>query len=174
MANLTCPSTDINFLAPNGFKLSITKLPELEYFSIGANLPGLSLGDPQFNNPLSRQPIPGDQLQYDMFNVTFIVDSKMDNFVAVHDWMVALGFPQDYRQYQELVGDRAKGRTELSSNYSDGSLIILGPNNTKVREISIVDMFPTELSGLNFNTTVNDVEYITSTATFAFGYYIIR
>lgn len=174
MPNLECPSTEANFLSPNGFLLTITKLPDVSFFCTEINVPSISLGQPEFVNPLSKQPLPGDTIQYDMLNVTFKVDSTMNNYISIHDWMVALGFPQDYRQYQELVGDRALGRTELSSNYSDASLIILGPNNTKVREIHFVDMFPTELSGINLLTTSTDVNYVDAQVSFRFGYYKIR
>lgn len=171
---LQCPiPSNINPLSPNGFLFSIKKLPEVTFFCQEVNLPGISLGEPEFSNPFSKQPIPGDGLTFDTLNVRFMVDEDMKNYVSVYDWLMGLGFPQDYAQYKALVGDRAKSSTELSSNFSDATLTILGSNNVKVRDISFTDVFPIALESLIFTSQSNDVNYLIGNATFRFGYYII-
>jgi hypothetical protein len=171
---IQCPiPSNINPLSPNGFNFSVTKLPEITFFCQSVNLPGIILGEPQFANPLSKQPIPGDELTYEQLNVQFLIDEEMKNYTAIYDWMIALGFPEDYNQYKQLVGDRARGSSELISNFSDATLTILNANNTKVKEIYFKDVFPTSLESLLFSSTNNDVNYMVGNASFRFGYYKI-
>lgn len=171
MANLECPSVDINLLSPNGFILTISKLPNVSFFAQEVSLPGILLGEPEFSNPFSKQPIPGDTITFDPLEIQFAVDSEMSNYIAVSDWMFALGFPNDYSQYVELVGDRALGLTELTANYSDATLIILGPNNVKVKELYFKDCFPTSLSAITLTSKSTNVQYVAANLTMKFGYY---
>jgi len=50
MANiLSCPiPSNINPLSPNGFLFNILKLPNLSFFCQSVNLPGITLGAPEF------------------------------------------------------------------------------------------------------------------------------
>lgn len=171
---LACPiPTNINPLSPNGFMFSVQKLPEVTFFCQQVNLPGIVLGEPAFSTPFSKQPIPGDGLSFDTLNVQFMVDEEMKNFIAIYDWLMALGFPEDYTQYQALLGQRAKGASELTANFSDATLSILGSNNMAVRSVKFVDVFPTSLESLMFTSQSNDVNYLIGNATFRFGYYTI-
>ncbi len=170
---LTCPVPDnINFLSPNGFKLSIEKLPELTFFAQEVNLPGLQLGEPEFGTPFSRVPVPGETLTYDSFEIRFMVDERMKNYKAIYNWMVALGFPESYTQYVNFV-DAADIDTisELATNYSDATLQILTNVNTDNQIVQFYDCFPVSLSSMVFQTQNQDVQYIGATATFKFSYY---
>ena len=171
---LQCPiPSNINPLSPNGFLFTITKLPEVSFFCQQVNLPGIMLGEPEFANPFSKQPIPGDNITFDVLNVQFLVDEEMKNYTAIYDWLIGLGFPENYDQYKELVGSRARGESELRANFSDATLIILGANNTRIKEVYFKDLFPTSLESLIFSTTNNDVNYLVGSAQFRFGYYKI-
>ena len=163
---------NINPLSPNGFRFSISKLPELTYFSQQVNLPSITLGDPEYNNPFGAVPIPGDRLTYDNLNVQFIIDSKMENYLAVYHWMIALGFPQSYEQYAKLVREDQRGLyNELATNYSDATLEILDNSNKVCRTLRFVDVFPISIESLNFQSTEQDVNYLIGNATFRYSYY---
>lgn len=170
---LTCPVPDnINFLSPNGFKLSIEKLPELTFFATEVNLPGLQLGEPEFGTPFSRIPVPGETLTYDTFEIRFMVDEKMKNYKAIYNWMVALGFPESYSQYVNLIDQAELDKiSELAANYSDATLQILTNVNTDNQIIQFHDCFPVSISTLMFQAQNQDVQYIGATATFKFSYY---
>jgi hypothetical protein len=170
---LTCPVPDnINFLSPNGFKLSIEKLPELTFFTQEVNLPGLQLGEPEFGTPFSRVPVPGETLTYDSFEIRFMVDEKMKNYKAIYNWLVALGFPESYSQYVNFVDAADLNKiSELATNYSDATLQILTNVNTDNQVIQFHDCFPVNLSSMVFQTQNQDVQYIGATATFKFSYY---
>jgi hypothetical protein len=171
--NITCPIPDnINPLSPNGFLFSIQKLPKLNFFCQQVNLPGIQLGSPEFGNPFQTAPIPGETLTYDQLSVQFLVDANMENYISIYNWIVALGFPNNYEQYVNFLNEDQRGVTsELAKNYSDATLTILGNNNTPIRTIEFVDMFPASIDSLMFQSTNNDVQYLVGNATFRYHYY---
>ena len=120
------------------------------------------------------QPIPGESLTYDQLQVQFLVDEKMENYISIYNWIVALGFPNDYEQYTNFINEDQRGViAELSKNYSDGTLQILTHNNQVARTVQFVDMFPTAIDSLMFQGTNTDVNYLVGNVTFRYGYYLI-
>lgn len=175
MKILTCPIPDnITPLSPNGFLFSVEKLPELNFFCQQVNLPGIMLGAPEFGNPLQVQPIPGETLTYDQLQVQFLVDEQMLNYTAIYNWIIALGFPNDYEQYTNFINEDQRGAiSELSKNYSDATLQILTHKNQVARTVQFIDMFPISIDSLMFQSTNTDVNYLVGNATFRYGYYLI-
>jgi len=173
MTTLSCPiPSNINPLSPNGFLFSIQKLPTVTFFCQQVNLPGITLGSPEFGNPFQTQPIPGETLTYDQLNVQFLVDDQMENYMAIYNWIVALGFPNNYEQYTTFFNeDQRSNISELAKNYSDATLQILGGNNTAIRTVQFIDMFPVVIDSLMFQSTNQDVQYLVGNATFRYGYY---
>lgn len=159
-------------LSPNGFQFSIQKLPEMTYYCQDVNLPGITLGTPDFGNPFASIPIPGDHLTYDTLNLQFQIDQSMTNYKAIYNWIIALGFPQDYQQYIKLLDSAAVASlSELAKNSSDGTLIILDHLNNPTQTVKFHDMFPISLETIGFATTNTDVPYIVGSATFKFSYF---
>jgi hypothetical protein len=170
---ISCPIPEnITPLSPNGFLFSIQKLPNLNFFCQQANLPGITLGAPEFGNPFRIQPIPGETLTYDELNIQFLVDSKMNNYQQLYNWIVALGFPNEYEQYTTFISEDDRGAiSELARNYSDATLQILSGTNTVVKTVQFVDLFPVTIDSLMFQSTNSDVQYLVGNATFRYGYY---
>jgi hypothetical protein len=175
MNTLTCPiPANITPLSPNGFLFSIQKLPELNFFCQQVNLPGITLGAPEFGNPFQIQPIPGETLTYDQLQVQFLVDAEMLNYTAIYNWIIALGFPNEYEQYTNFINQDQRGAvSELARNYSDATLQILAGNNQAVRTVQFIDLFPIAIDSLMFAGTNTDVNYLVGNATFRYGYYKI-
>jgi hypothetical protein len=173
MTTISCPVPDnITPLSPNGFLFSIQKLPDLNFFCQQVNLPGIMLGAPEFGNPFHTQPIPGETLTYDQLTVQFLVDVEMKNYTALYNWIVALGFPNDYDQYVSFINsDDRLGLAELAKNYSDATLQILNGSNQVVKTVQFVDLFPMSIDSLVFQATNQDVQYLVGNATFRYGYY---
>jgi hypothetical protein len=173
MANLTCPfPSNINPLSPNGFMFNITKLPDVNFFCQSINLPGLNLPSITQGTPFSDAEIPGEKLTYDTLELQFIVDEQMLNYTSVHNWITALGFPQNYDQYINFVNQDQKNTTnELMQNYSDGVLQILNNSNNPIKTVHFRDLFPTALSALTFLSTSDDVQYLVGNVSFKYTYY---
>lgn len=170
---LSCPfPTNLNPLSPNGFKFSIDKIPELSYFCQEVTIPDIVLGDIFQSNPLTPIAIPGDQVTYSALSVTFLVDANMSNYKAIHNWIIGLGFPQNYQQYIDQQASARVSTVGASGNdYSDGVMAILDNSNNVVSNIHFVDLVPVTLGGLTFTSTSQDVQYLVGRADFRYTYY---
>ena len=176
MANVNCPiPSNINPLQPSGFQLSIMKLPEITFFCQQANIPEIELASFDMPTAFSTVGIPGETLHFGELVVTFLVDENMKNYKAVYEWLIGLGFPENYTQYQNLVKNDPREITPkfggMVQDYSDGVLGILGSNNMPVHSILFRDLHPVSLSALNFQANLTDVPFLTGVATFRYTYY---
>jgi len=172
---LTCPIPDnINPLSPNGFMLSVQKLPSLSYFCQQANIPNVTLGETTQGTPFIEVPVPGDKMTFDPLTVQFLVDSEMKNYKAIFNWMNGLGFPVEHAQYENYVQTEGGFGSDISKGYSDGVLQVLGNTNKHLLSVRFIDLFPVALESLVFNSTNQDVQYLIGNATFRYTYYEIE
>ena len=182
--------TKLDLASPQQFKFSIIKLPKVEYFCTSANVPGISLGSATQLTPLKDIPVPGDKLTYGDLEISFMVDENLDNYREMHGWLTGIGFPRDREQYSNMLksnvdrfpvigkdskktdpGKVVSGATPIGPIYSDATLNILSSKNRGNIEVRFSDVFPTSLSGLNFNQQAADVEYLSATVVFQYRLY---
>lgn len=171
---LSCPfPTDLNPLSPNGFKFSITKLPELSYFCQTASIPQLDLVNPNQKNSFVNIPIPGETLTYSPLTIEFLIDSQLANYKGVHNWLIGLGFPEDNQQFTDFINTdyRTIVDSDLKKMYSDGALTILNSAFRPIQTIIYKDLIPTSLKALTFTTKTDDVQYLVGVATFDYTSY---
>lgn len=172
MATISTTPINLNPLGANGYKFSIDKIPGMQYFCQEIALPSITLGEATQATPLSMIALPGDQVTYDPLTVDFLIDSKMANYTAIHDWITGLGFPIDHTQYSNFTALNSQpSLTDSAKAYSDGTLQILDGFNSPVRTIQFVDMVPQSLEALTFTSTSQDVVYLVGRATFRYTYY---
>lgn len=173
MKTLSCPiPANLSPLSPNGFQFGINKLPEVSFFCQEVNLPNMTLPPTSQGTPLSDSKMPGDKLEFEELTIQFLIDEDMGNYLAIHNWLAALGFPKSHTQYTNWLKEHSTINTsELYSSYSDGSLIILNSNNKPNKTIKFIDLFPTNLASIQFQSTVSEITYLIGTATFSYTYY---
>ena len=87
--------TKLDYTSPTQFRFLINQLPKVQYFTVSANVPGITLGDATYATPLKDIPLPGEKLTYDDLNITFIVDENLENYIEIHNWLASLGFPKN-------------------------------------------------------------------------------
>lgn len=150
---------------------SIQRLPSVSYFCQEVNLPTLVLGSVQQSTPLSQAILAGDTLEYSPLTLQFLVDDGMNNYKSIHNWMTGLGFPEDHAQYQAMLDESSIPGSNLKKSYSDGTLTVLGANNSAVQTIQFIDLIPESLDSLTFLSTNQDVQYLVGSATFRYSYY---
>lgn len=182
--------TKLDYASPTQFKFSIIKLPKVEYFCTAANVPGITLGNASQPTPLKDLPIPGDKLDYDTLNISFLVDENLENYREIHGWLTGLGFPKDYSQFRALqatgtdryptskdvglnkeLGQIKKAVQDEGAIYSDATLFITTSKNNPNLEVRFRDVYPVSLSGLDYNQQETDVQYLTASVTFAYKIY---
>ena len=87
-----------NFLSPIGFQFSIQKLPHVNYFCQSANIPEITLSEVERMSPFIKLPTPGTQLTFGALSITFRVDEDLKNYKEMYNWMIGLGFPDNFEQ----------------------------------------------------------------------------
>ena len=162
-----------NYLANVGFNFTLARFPKVDFFSNTANLPGLTLGTVNAPNYLKELPLAGDRLVFEDFSLQFIVDEKMENYLAVHNWMRGLGFPNSIQDFKDLVTDD-EGVQDMDRQYSDGTLLVLNNQFNNIARVKFNGLFPYTLSGLQFDATDTDYTSITATVTFKYTIYNIE
>lgn len=165
--------TNRNFLSPVGFKFTLAKEPKVAFFCNSARIPEITLGVLQQPSYLKDIDIPSDKLQYGDLIIRFIVDEDMENYMAIHNWLTGLGFPETAQQFKDLVADTNTGLPDLKYQFSDGSLYVLNSNYNTSAIVKFKDLFPVSLSALEFNATQTDVQYFTADVTFKYTIYSI-
>lgn len=161
--------TNKNFLSPLGFKFTIFKTPNVNYFVQAAAIPNISLGRVEQGTPFSRFKLPGDKLEYSDLNITFRVDEELRNYYELYNWMTLLGKPDNFDQYKSISTANSGEGTQ-----SDATLIVLSSTKSPILEVNFKNLYPISLSEINFNTQMNDVDYIDVIATFAYDTFSIR
>ena len=162
-----------NFLSPSGFQFNLAKAPKVDFFSNSARIPGIQLGEINVGNYLKSVPVPGDQIQFEDLTLQFIVDESLENFLEIHSWIYALGYPKSVDQFSSLVIDRQTSEIDNLSQFSDGTLTVLNSNFNPMAYVKFKDMFPVSLSTLEFTAQETDYSYFTATVTFKYLMYEI-
>jgi len=167
--------TNRNFLSPAGFKFTLTKEPKVSFFCTVARIPELSLDTAVQPSYLKDLDIPGEKLSYGDLTLRFLVDEDMENYMAIHNWLTGLGFPESTQDYVDLLADPddITQPGDAKRGFSDGSLTIYNSNYRANAIVKFKDMFPISLTSLEFDSSVTDIEYFTAEATFKYTIYNI-
>ena len=178
----------LDYASPTQFRFGIHQLPKVEFFTVSANLPGISAGTTTHATPFKDIPTMGEKLEYENLSISFIVDEYLENYISLHNWMVGIGFPENreqFRTFRDVTSNTpASGKTPPTdlvgkaipdiAMYSDAFLQILSNKNNPILEVSFQNAFPISLSALDFTQTATDVEYMIATAEFAYQIYEIK
>jgi hypothetical protein len=157
--------TNRNYLSPVGYRFTLKRAPNVEFFVQRLSLPGLTLPVVDRPTPFVRIPEPGDHLDFNQLSVTFKVNEDLDNYLEVFNWMVAMGKPEKFEQY---TFDPKKSYNNTKETLkSDITINILTSAMNGNFEVTCRDCFPISLSELEFDSTVTDINYIEATVTFA-------
>ena len=166
------PIANRNFLAPTGFKFALTRSPAAAFFCNQANIPSLDLGIAQQTSYLKDIDVPGDKIQFGDLTLRFLVDEDMSNYMAIHNWLTGLGFPETTQDFKNFIINE-DGIQDLQEQFSDGSLNILNSNYRVNAIVKFKDLFPVALTSLEFDTKATDIQYFTAEATFKYTVYNI-
>ena len=178
----------LDYASPTQFKFGIHQLPKVEFFTLSANVPGISADTVTQPTPYKDIPIVGDKLNYENLSITFLVDEYLENYISLHNWMTGIGFPtdrQEFRTFRDVTSNTpASGKTPPTdlvgkaipdrALYSDAYLMVLSNKNNPIVEVNFQNVFPVSLGALEFTQSVTDIEYMTVTADFAYQIYEIN
>ena len=182
--------TKLDYASPTQFKFTINQLPKVEFFTVSANIPDITLSDVIIPTPFKTIPVLGQNLTYGNLSLTFIVDEFLENYRELHEWLIGIGFPKSRKQFTDFrsntsntgsatatpkVDMGAVGKTVSdASMFSDATLTVLSNKNNPIVEARFKDMYPVSLGALEFNQQSTDVEYMTVQADFTYQIYEIH
>ena len=178
--------TVYDYATPTQWRLAFNRTPKTTWFCTAANIPGVTLGEAQYPTPMSDMVIAGDKLTFETLTITFLVDEELQNYRELWEWLVGMGSPVKHSQWSDelLKGDgavrqfgtedadpRTKVTYEESQLYSDATLIVYNSKNKPKVNVQFKNMFPTNISSLEYTQDAADVEYFHATASFRYLYY---
>jgi hypothetical protein len=175
------PTTQ-NFLRPNAFRFSLKDLPHTSFTCQSANIPQLAFGVAVQATPFYDIPRIGEKMSFGDLSIRFIIAEDMSNYLEIYNWMVALGFPKSYNQFDDYLKTKPTksafitnkdGQSEVLA-YSDATLSILDSTNNPKISIIYKDAFPISLESLDYDIASSGVEYLTAIATFKFRIFEIE
>lgn len=166
-----------NFLQPSQFLFTLARTPKVTFFSNTSNIPAMNLGIAEFETPLKMIPQPGDKITFEDFNLRFLVDENLENYLEIYKWIKGLGYPEDLQQIYDLqredsrnLNPRIPGQMNI---YSDGTLQVLNSNQRPNFLVKFYDMFPYGLTTLLFDATLTDSSPFSAEVKFKYTYFEI-
>ena len=102
-----------------------------------------------------------NKLSFQNLDVTFLVDEDLANWKEIYDWMRTIYLMDSHDKFEEKIG----------THFSDGTLHTLNSAMLPNKEIRFRNLLPVNITGLQFDSAVNDIEPFTSEITFAYDYY---
>ena len=165
---------ETNTLYGNHYRFAIERLPDLTFFVQSVSTPPVSGGVAGQVNPFAVVNHPGERLTYGTFNVTYMVDASFKTYFSLYYWMKGYGFPHDFDEVKrfrakQLLNKRVSPHAQpIDLEKTTASISILTPDTASiVAEINMEEIFPTELSSLEFTSKNIEAPILTTTATFS-------
>ena len=193
MTSVTRQPDKLDYASPTQFSFGIHQLPKVQFFSTAATIPAIALSDVVIPTPFKSIPMMGDQLTFDNLSVSFIVDEYLENYLSIHEWLTAIGFPKNRKQFSEFktnisntpIGARSSASTSTdigdvqaaspnNALFSDATLTILSNKNNPIVNVFFRDLYPVAMTALDYNQAATDVEYLTASIDFAYQIYEIE
>tara|TARA_Y100000310_G_scaffold52001_1_gene47860 strand:- start:1662 stop:2216 length:555 start_codon:yes stop_codon:yes gene_type:complete len=168
MSALQALPSNLSYLSPIGFKFQLSKFPEVNYFCQSANIPGISIGQIELPTPTSTGYMAGDEVAFEELTISFVIDENMKNWLSIYDWIIALGVP--------TMGDRkalSKLQSEGAERTSAVLTVLTGAMNAQLN-FYFNEVWPLNLSSIEFNSTSTEVDYVTANVSFRYDNYRVE
>jgi len=154
----------LNLASELNFYFVIQRAPSVTYFCQDIKLPDMSLPPAKAPLPSLSNPLVGDHINYEPLSLSYKVDENLQNYLELHNWMVAIGDPSNTgKQYKQLETNQDYSGYGI---YSDLQLFTLDTQKNVKYVVTFERCWPTKVSGPKYDTKDETVNYITSTADF--------
>jgi hypothetical protein len=187
MANDTNPEyvpsarfDNVMSLFGNHYRFVLDALPDLTFFVQQVTLPSITATTAVRHNPFVKIHEVADHLDFATLTIKYLVDNSFKTYFSLFYWLKGYGFPNSYEEIAEFAAMRRKQLAnprpitrEIQKTH--GVLTILQPDNdTPVAELAFLDIFPTQLGDVSFDTVGSEPSLLTCHATFAFTDFDVR
>jgi hypothetical protein len=138
-----------DMLVKNKFALIIPKLPNVQFFLQTISLPSVNIHQVTLQTRIVDYNEIGEKMDFEPFNVTFLVDKYSRNWASVYNWMK-----------QITVGGSSIGKSD--------DVVLMIDNKEFIR---FYGAWPTSLSGYDLDTTIDGLQYVKATLTLNYDYF---
>lgn len=150
-----------NFLSAVSFKISIARLPNVEFSTQKVQIPSLSMASPQQPSPLLNIYQTPDRIEYSELDISFLIDEDMTNYEEILRWLEGMGAPANSNQRLNMQNSKYGFKSDIT-------VIIENTSRNPNIEFTFTDCFPVSLSGLTLDVTDNDITYPECSVTFRY------
>ena len=168
MATTTSILESQNFLQPNGFKLVINRerFKNLEFFAQTVSHPDISVAPAVAPFRGTNLQLPGDKVEYGPLVVDAILDENMNVYKEMVKWIKSTT-DEKHKTYTSSTSQ------DRDTTIYDITLSILSSHNNQIDTIVYKGAFPINVGSVNFQSTVDNVTYITFPITFSYTTFTI-
>lgn len=145
---------EMNILTNVQFKLDIHNLPNVTYYVQTASLPAVTLEGGQLPGMRRDVPVPGQKLEFDPLNITFLIDQNLKNYEELYYWMVRIGVEDNFK---DMVSD-------LSLHFLTGQMNV-------TRTIKFIGVWPMTLTEVAVQSDDPDAVQVVGSAVFNYQYF---
>ena len=168
-------TTDQNYLTPTSFNLTIKRIPNVTYSCHAVSLPSVSLGSAQAPNMFNNMNTPGSKIEFSPLIIRFNVGEDLTNYLELFNWMIALAPVEDLQdKYDYIQQPRNNQLVKQRELLSDVTLTTLTNAKNPVCHFNFVDMYPSDLTTIDFDSKLQDIQPLTTDATFTFRYFTVN
>lgn len=151
--------TNVSLMSTNKFAIAIAKFPAVQFFCQKVDIPSVRIGETKvYTNKDIDIWLPGDKVQYEDLNVTFLLDEDMLSYKQLKEWM--------HMATSSELADAEK--------FSDVTVMAL-TNNGNVNVLLNFELaFPSYISPILFDSTRTEEVPITVDVSFKFSVYTVK
>ena len=152
------------------FTFIIPNKPFLKYFLQTIQLPAISTSQISIAGPHSAIKLGGEKITFEPLMITALLDEDMRVYEETQKWLYALGRPMSDSQYPKVTK-----QNYLTQLFEDAYLTSnTNANNPNIR-YKFVNVHPTSIGMVNFDTKIDADTMVTCDFTFDYDYFeIIR
>lgn len=167
MTALTRAPLNTSPLQPTKFLLTFAKIPTTQYFCQEVNIPGVDLGEVDFQTPFLDMYFPGTKLKYDPMVINFVVDSEMQSWKDMYDWFTTIAAPEGF----EGRDPESIQSSKTNHHYTDAILTVFSSLNNPIIRIEYKHVYPITMGDIEFDTKASADTIITCKASFRYQSY---
>ena len=158
---------ELNQLNVVSFQTNFTRLPNVNFFCQRVNIPAINLGIALQNTPFSDMNYEGDKLTFEQMTMNFYVNEDLSNYLEVYSWLISLGFPDNYKQFN--LKESSLNFAANESRTSDMNLILETNKSNPNFSVVFKDAFPVSLSSIEFDAAATTLDPVIVDVSFAYS-----
>lgn len=162
-------------LKPSGFQFDIARYPDIDFPVQTVVIPSVTMNVAKQETRQVTLKHPGEKVTYPPLQIRFMLNTDMSNYIELFGWMkenASPEMPQDFASLSKKYA-QATSNDDGQQYFSELNLTVLNNNNNPTLIFTFFDAFPTGLSSITMDTTIEGQEYLYIDATFDYSYFNI-